>query len=420
MKLLDMNLIIYYHEKNKYSFNTLIGAIENDFEDVKIYFIKKDLIYELKNILKENEKNILCFSFFTTQIWEIKEIVKKVKNEFGNKIICVAGGPHPTGDPEGVIKMGFDLVFKGEGEEAFIEFLKRIYKDEDYKDLKGICFYDGKFHYTGKRKLINLDDYPPFSVKYNKFSPIEITRGCPFSCYFCQVPRIFGGIPRHRSIESICEYVKILKSKNLTDIRFITPNAFSYGSIDGKNLNISKIEDLLFNIRKIIGKKGRIFFGTFPSEVRPEHVNKETVDLILKYTDNDNLVIGGQSGSQRILDLCNRGHKVSDIYNAVEIVIKSGLKANVDFIFGLPDENEEDIRLTIKLMEDLIKMGAKIHAHTFIPLPQTPFEKKGPGKIDKNIKKFISKYIPKGIIYGNFIEQEKISKMISEYLRNKT
>jgi B12-binding domain/radical SAM domain protein len=288
-----MNLIIYYHEKNKYSFNTLIGAIENDFEDIKIYFIKKDLIYELKNILKENEKNILCFSFFTTQIWEIKEIVKKVKNEFGNKIICVAGGPHPTGDPEGGIKMGFDLVFKGEGEEAFIEFLKRIYKDEDYKDLKGICFYDGKFHYTGKRKLINLDDYPPFSVKYNKFSPIEITRGCPFSCYFCQVPRIFGGIPRHRSIESICEYVKILKSKNLTDIRFITPNAFSYGSIDGKNLNISKIEDLLFNIRKIIGKKGRIFFGTFPSEVRPEHVNKETVDLILKYTDNDNLVIGG-------------------------------------------------------------------------------------------------------------------------------
>jgi radical SAM superfamily enzyme YgiQ (UPF0313 family) len=128
----------------------------------------------------------------------------------------------------------------------------------------------------------------------------------------------------------------------------------------------------------------------------------------------------GQSGSQRILDLCNRGHKVSDIYNAVEIVIKSGLKANVDFIFGLPDENEEDIRLTIKLMEDLIKMGAKIHAHTFIPLPQTPFEKKEPGKIDKNIKKFISKYIPKGIIYGNFIEQEKISKMISEYLRNKT
>jgi B12-binding domain/radical SAM domain protein len=207
-----------------------------------------------------------------------------------------------------------------------------------------------------------------------------------------------------------------MKNKNLRDIRFITPNAFSYGSNDGKTLNMDKLEKLLASIREIIGLKGRIFMGSFPSEVRPEHVTKETIELILRYANNDNLVIGAQSGSQRILDLCHRGHTVEDVYRAVELTLKAGLKANVDFIFGLPGENEEDIKLTIKVINDLVKMGARIHAHTFMPLPQTPFAKAPAGKVDKYIS-IIKKLASKGIIYGDWEKQEKIASKIAEYLK---
>ena len=418
----NMALVIYYNKPNKYSFNALVGALETEehFDNLKVYFIRreKELILELENILKKHEKVIVAISFFTTQLWEIYKIIKNLRKKFDNKPLFIAGGPHPTGDPLGTLKMGFDIVVRGEGEETLIELLKKIDNDEDYRSVKGIAFIDedGEYHYTGRRSPIDLDKYPPFAIKHNKFGPIEITRGCPFVCYFCQTPHIFGAKVRHRSIGKICEYVEIMKNKNLTDIRFITPNAFSYGS-DGKTLNIDKLEKLLINIKEIVNPNGRIFIGSFPSEVRPEHVTEEMIELILKYADNDNLIIGAQSGSERILELCHRGHTVEDVYKAVELTLKAGLKANVDFIFGLPGKTEEDIRLTIKVMSDLVKMGARIHAHTFMPLPQTPFAKAPAGRIDKSIRKMIRELIPKGVVYGDWREQERIAKKIAKYLK---
>jgi len=420
----DMALILYYNKLNRYSFNALVGAIETEkyFDNLKIYFINREdeLTLELENIIKKHKKVIIGISFFTTQLWDTLRIIKNLKERGGNRPLYIAGGPHPTGDPSGTLKMEFDIVIRGEGEETLIELLKKIDNDEDYTSVKGIAFIDekGKYHYTGRRPLINLDEYPPFAIGHNKFGPIEITRGCPLGCYFCQTPHIFGAHIRHRSIENICEYVQIMRSKNLTDIRFITPNAFSYGSADGKELNLSQLEELLSNIKKIISPDGRIFIGSFPSEVRPEHVTDETINLILRYADNDNLIIGAQSGSQRILDICHRGHTVDDVYNAVRLTIKAGLKANVDFIFGLPGEVQEDIRLGIKVINDLVKMGARIHAHTFMPLPQTPFAKRSGGGVNKEFRKMIVKeLLPKGILYGDWREQEKIANKITEYLK---
>jgi B12-binding domain/radical SAM domain protein len=420
----DIALVLYYNKQNRYSFNALVAAIETKeyFNNLKIYFIQheKELISDLEDIIKRHKKVIVGISFFTTQLWDTYKIIRKLKEKYGNKPLYIAGGPHPTGDPLRTLKIGFDIVVIGEGEETLIELLQKIDADEDYTTVKGLAFIDnsGEYRYTGKRPFINLDKYPPFAVKHNKFNPIEITRGCSFCCYFCQTPYIFGSHQRHRSIENICEYVEIMKNKNLCDIRFISPNAFSYGSSDGKKVNITSLEELLSNIRKIIKSSGRIFIGSFPSEVRPENVTEETISLILKYADNDNLIIGAQSGSQRILDLCHRGHSVEDIYNAVRLVTKAGLKANVDFIFGLPKETKTDIKLTIKVINDLIKIGARIHAHTFMPLPQTPFAKITTcGRINKEIRRMIIDLVPRGVIYGDWEKQEKIARKIARYLK---
>ncbi|OGF66066.1 MAG: B12-binding domain/radical SAM domain-containing protein [Candidatus Fischerbacteria bacterium RBG_13_37_8] len=179
---------------------------------------------------------------------------------------------------------------------------------------------------------------------------------------------MYGTTMRHRSVEKICEHASRLIERNLTDLRFITPNALLYGSRDGLNINTEMLKQLLKNLKNAVKKKGRIFFGTFPSEVRPEHVTNESITLIKEYTDNDNIIIGGQSGSQKVLDFCHRGHMVENIYRAVEVTVKAGLKANVDFIFGLPGETLEDQIKTIAVIKDLIAMGARIHAHTFMPL----------------------------------------------------
>ncbi len=410
----DIAIVVYYHKDNKYSFNAVIGALETDesLSDIAIYFFsaKEVLIQELKSVLKKYVKVIVGISFFTTQLFETHDLLKVLRKKLGNKPIFIAGGPHPTGDPEGTLKLEFDVVIRGEGEETFVELVKAIRNNETLANTKGIAYFnnDGKYIYTGKRAPIDLDMYPPFPTKNIKFGAIEITRGCPYMCYFCQTPYILGTNPRHRSIDAVSKHIKILKNHygDLTAIRFITPNAFSYGSPDGIQLNIQKLEELLVKTREILGAGGKIFLGSFASEVRPEHVTKETLGLVLKYAANDNITMGAQSGSQKILDSCRRGHTVRDIYKAVELTLASNLKVNVDFIFGLPNENEDDRELTIKMMKDLSKMGARIHGHSFIPLPQTPFAKQPVRKIDKNIKDIIEELTSKGSMFGSWKKQE--------------
>ncbi len=413
-------LVFYYTKLNKYSIHALLGALESKkiLNEIPVCFLnkKETILDDLKKLVSIYSRVLLGFSFFTPQIWDIYPLIKEIKKTFKNKVFIIAGGPHPTGDPIGTLNAGADLVVRGEGEKTFTQIIFNLLEGKDLYKTKGISYkVNGKIKSNEKQSQIKLDEYQPFCIKYSKFNPIEITRGCPFACAFCQTSRLFGTKVRHRSIEKICEFVEIFKARNLTDIRFITPNAFSYGSKDGKEINLEALENLLKNIRKILGKEGRIFFGSFPSEVRPEHVNKETIELVLKYADNDNLVIGAQSGSDRILRLCNRGHSVEDVYRAVELTIKSGLKAKVDFIFGLPGETEEDIKATIKVIEDLVKMGAIIHAHTFMPLPQTPFKKVKEVSLKPEILSLIKKLLPKGLIFGNWQKQLELSKKIIEY-----
>jgi len=415
--------VVYYQKQNIYSFNALIGAIEtdNELKDINIYYVrgKQNLFKELINIKKQYKNVVLGISFFTTQLWMINSLVKDLRKQFSDKIIIIAGGPHPTGESLRTLMMGFDIVVVGEGEETICELLKTIKSDGNFNEVKGIAYLnkDNEYIYTGKRALVDLDLYPPFPVKNTQFGAIEITRGCPYVCYYCQTPYILGTKPRHRSVESICKYIEIMKKETLTDIRFISPNAFSYGSMDGKTIDVSKIEELLFKVRKVIGKSGKIFFGSFPSEVRPEHVTRETLDLVLKYANNDNIIIGAQSGSQRILDLCHREHTIEDVLNAVELCMNANLKANVDFIFGLPNESEEDIKLTINLMNILTKKGARIHTHAFIPLPQTPFAQRKVKPISEKLKKVVSKLNSKGLAFGEWKKQEQLAIKISQYLR---
>ncbi len=421
----DIALVVFYHKNNKFSFNALIGALDSleRFNDLKIVYFtgKKDLIQGLKEIVVKYEKVILGISFFTTQIWEIHELITQVKKIHGNDVLIIAGGAHPTGDPSGALDMGCDIVVVGEGEDTFIELLQKINKGEDISDLKGIGYTDenGNYKYTGKRSLISLDTYPPFPLKNRKFGALEITRGCPYVCFFCQTSYIAGTTPRHRSIKSICKYVQLMMRENLTDIRFITPNAFCYGSPDGKTVNLPVLKEMLAKVREIVAQNGRIFFGSFPSEVRPEHVTKDTLDLITTYADNDNIIIGAQSGSQKVLDSCHRGHSVEDVYTAVELTLKAKIKANVDFIFGLPNETTEDIKLTINVMEDLVKIGARIHAHSFIPLPMTPFAQEPARKLDENIKKSLKSSLLGSNVFGEWKKQEELAQKITNYLKTR-
>jgi B12-binding domain/radical SAM domain protein len=312
-----------YFKKNTYSYSALIPVLPN------------------VDFVKSPAPGIMIYSFFTNQ----KEIVfEEIVNAHASGIssFFIAGGPHPSGAPADTLNF-FDAVVIGEGEETLPELISQIQNNyrngidlkSGFEKITGIAFKDnsGAVIVTPKRSPVTLDSYPCFSPN-NIWRPLEISRGCPHRCKFCQTPQLFGHKMRHRSVSEIVKYAAYYD-----DLRFISSNAFAYGS-GGVSPKPEKVKELLSALSKLENK--RIFFGTFPSEVRPEFVTEEMIDIVKTYCANVSLSIGAQSGSDAVLNEIGRGHTAEDVYAAAELCFANDIVPIVDFIVGLPSELEED------------------------------------------------------------------------------
>lgn len=391
-----MNLLFHYTRENRHSFNALAGALEQAaLPGLNLSFpeTEKELVGQAAKCLKTRRITAAGLSFFTSQLPHAGRLAAHLRKRFGGRLVLIAGGPQPSGDPEGTLALGFDHVITGDGEGAMIK-LARAW-------IKG----DRPAGRIIKGEPANLDDYPPYSLKWGKFGPIEITRGCPFGCSYCQTSYLFGRKPRHRSVENILAHIELMKSEEMCDIRFVTPDAFAYGSPDGRKMNLPALERLLKGARKILGKTGRIFFGGFPSEVRPDHVTEETLELARRYSDSKRLVIGAQSGSPKMLAAIRRRHTVDDIHKAVRLALRAGFGADVDFILGLPGETPADAEMTLDAMDALVKLGARIHAHTFMPLSGTPFADRAAARFSERTLRRMRGLVARGHAFGQWEKQ---------------
>ena len=70
------------------------------------------------------------------------------------------------------------------------------------------------------RSPVDLNKFSPFSLNSDRLSPIEISRGCPHTCRFCQTSFLFGTRMRHRDIDRILKYIRISKESGIKDFRF--------------------------------------------------------------------------------------------------------------------------------------------------------------------------------------------------------
>ena len=381
-----MRLVFRLSRYNRYSFIPLFAIVKRQgFEP---------LLAESFSEVCELSPDVIFYSFMTPNRGEVYKELTRLKERFP-KVLAVAGGPHPSAMPGEVLSCGFDAVVVGEAEQVMERLLKDI--------LAGRCsgVYRGE-----KVPEIN------YSLSFSPYTgPIELVRGCPFGCTFCQVSHLFGRRPRYRSLESVFREAKVLIERGRRFVRFLAPNALSYMSPDGKTPNL-EILKRLFEGLKALGVE-QIFFGSFPSEIRPDSVTYEAVELMSRYCANKRVVVGAQSGSDERLRILKRGHSVSDVERAVQILHSFGFLVHLDFIFGFPGETEVELVDTLNFIERLLaKYRVKIHAHTFIPLPGTPLWGSTPSEIPKWVKRVLHDWERAGLLDGNWAQQEYMRRVM--------
>lgn len=392
--------------QNRYSIPVLAGALEKKLPQVQVYLLDK--IEYLQDFKKIYPIPIVCFSFMTPDLGNIIREVQLIRSAYKDNIILISGGPHPSADPEGCLNLGFDAVFVGESERTLPLYLSHLLKDRNIVKEKRIIEDDN----LGDL----LEEFLPYSKTLGIGAPLELTRGCFFGCSFCQTREIFKREVRHRSIASIREGVRNFIRHGRKKIFFISPNGLSYGARARGDLNLNLMRALFGEVRD----EGIQFIdvGYFPSEVRPDYVTPESLELIRDYCSNKKIALGIQTGSDSLLKRIGRGHTVSQALSAASLVHKFGFMPHCDFIFGFPYETKEEMRESIKLMIELIKkFGARIHAHYYLPLPGTPLWKSAsnPTPLPESIRKKLLMMKDWGQLNGWWERQEKLTESILQW-----
>jgi len=209
----------------------------------------------------------------------------------------------------------------------------------------------------------------PFAQVVHERVCIEIMRGCPGRCRFCQAS--FCRRPlRFRSIEKIIELAKACYKST----GFDTVSLLSLSTADYPNL-----EELAAKLSEYFKDK---YVGlSFPS-LRVDQQLKLLPKLAVSVRKSG-LTIAVEAASERVRQIINKPLKNEDLFAAVESAYRAGWqKLKLYFMAGLPGETEEDIKQIVQLCFDLAKLRKKVDARTaqinaaiswFVPKPHTPF-----------------------------------------------
>lgn len=412
-------VVLRLRRTNRYSFLALEAALEAAglHPHIALVISREARIaaffQQLEPLLERHERVLVAYSILSAQLERLRpEIERLCGHRERHRLVLVGGGPHVAGTPKASLALGFDAVCTGEGETAFPRLVDHLRQGATLASFTSPGFYvsvNGKLRFTGKAPRAPLGDLPCHSVAADRFGPIEISRGCPFRCRYCQTPVLQGSRMRHRPVEAVVDAAKRMVASGRFDIRFITPNALAYESPDGRTVSLERIGALLTGIRRVLPAHGRIFFGTFPSEVRPECVTAEALRLIRLHCDNTRVVLGGQSASPAMLERMRRGHTPGNVIEACSVILEAGMQPVVDFMLGLPGETVDQMRETLAFMEMLSRQGTRMHLHAFMPLPGTPWAALRPTPIPREIRRGVERLITDGKLFGQWKSQEGLA-----------
>ena len=343
----------------------------NEYDTNRIYDTVKNIGYFKTN----NHLDADCYLLNTCHIRDkskekVFDEIGRVRKNYQNKkkpIVIIAGCVAQAESGEMIKREPYiDIII---GPQSYHKINKIIANFSFEKKEELTEFYtEDKFNYLDKIK--NNDS------KVSSF--LTVQEGCDKFCTFCVVPYTRG--PEYsRPFKKILEEAENLIKNGAKELTLLGQNVNAYLYKDG-NKNY-KLSNLILELDKIEELK-RIRYTT-------SHPRDMTEDLIDCYSSSKKLMpfvhLPIQSGSNKILKLMNRNHKVEKYLEIYEAIKKknSRVEFSSDFIIGYPGEMNCDFNDTIKLVKDIKFINS--FSFIFSPRPGTMASKLEP--VDQEIAK---------------------------------
>ena len=280
-------------------------------------------------------------------------------------IPVVVGGMHISSLPSS-LSPDMNVAVIGEGEETFNQLLESYiehgaFVQSHLLDIPGLaCREGGLLHVTAERPLIpNLDDLPHPDRSITGYGRerdyVYTARGCPYACVFCGSHAHWKHV-RYSSAAYVMEEIVELAEHGVRTIRFNDDNFPAHAA---------RLEE----ISRLVVKAGLHRKVRFSCWARANDVTEDTVQA-MKAMNVVAVVMGLESGNDRVLAALKGKATVAQNRKAVDLLRDAGIQASADFIIGSPDETEEEIMDTYRFIRD--SRLDFVTVNVFSPLPGTP------------------------------------------------
>lgn len=378
------------------------SALKKKGYEVKLINInEKEIDRTVEEIIK-NKPDYLGISVMTgIQTRHSAEFSKKLKEK--SDIPVVWGGIHPSLLARQCLEEPFvDFVIQGEGEETIIEFTRNFLAGKNFSSVSGLGYKEnGRVVLNSQRPLIadlnewrldfSLLDLEKFIfplAQYRRAIAYKTSRGCPYQCAFCYNYEFNKARWRAWPEEAVLEDINFLKDKYKIDaVKFYDDNFF----VDRKRA---------LSLLKKINLPAHL-------EIRIDFINEELAKE-LKNLNIFDMLIGIETGSDRLLQLIDKRFTVKKLLEGVEIIARNNLRASYSLMVGLPTETKEEFKQTIDLMRQIYQIHprAGFTLGAYLPYPgsrlyefsltqgfKPPENAEGWGEIDRFRKDFKSPWV---------------------------
>ena len=353
---------------------------EVSFMDTMFAYGPEEVILSLKKhqpdyfVIYDDGFNYLTKMCLTNMREAAFEMIKFARQKGCTVIVCSSDA---TDHFEKYLEEGAHFIILGEGEQTLSELVDTIEKDTpDFISIPGIAFiHNNAVIKTVKRTVMkDLDSLPlpawdlvditPYRKTWLKHAGyfsmnVATTRGCPFKCNWCAKP-IYGNRYNTRSPKHVVNELLMLREQFGFDHIWFCDDIFGL-----KPGWVEEFADLV----EAAGLKFR-----FKIQARVDLMIQENYIRSLARAGCENVWMGAESGSQKILDAMNKGTTVEQIYESTRLLKKNNIRPSFFIQFGYLGETRKDIEQTIKMINDLLPHD--IGVSVSYPLPGTAFFEK--------------------------------------------
>jgi radical SAM superfamily enzyme YgiQ (UPF0313 family) len=289
----------------------------------------------------------------------------------------VVGGWHASILPEQTLRAPYlDAVVKGQGELTFLEIVERYARGE--RDLAGIpgSLYkkDGKVVWNADRGYTDINALPKRPFDLVEFEPYArkcdgtrwilycTSHGCPWDCSYCSNASVYGRNWKPLLPETaVAEMAELARRYRLDVIDIIDDNY-----LVRRDRSIEIAERL---IKEDLGVA--YYIQTRTDQI--DRLSDLELDTLAK-SGMRRIFFGLESGSNKVMRSVNKRLDLETAYRTAGRCRKAGIRPSFNLIFGLPAEEEQDLRDTIAVVDRIGKANpeADFFTNIFSPYPGSP------------------------------------------------